>query len=201
LLVNAAQHIVESARASHAALGELAALLSYLELGHARAGSSRIASDVAPIAAVVHAAAVGRLIDAVIHLTDPRPVATASLAPVFVALADEGTFGEIAAAGNADRLSTAVRRWDGLRDHASLTMIRAARQDARDRLFPRYDDVPPAVYDGFVKAANEVLRVMADLIAGCGVAEVEIGPTLTARRAQADAYWTGLTRGKSSTRK
>ncbi|HTI88143.1 MAG TPA: hypothetical protein VL966_16195 [Alphaproteobacteria bacterium] len=195
--MNTAQQIVGFARASHATLGEIAALLSYLELGHARAGSARIASDLAPIAAVIHAAAVERLIDAVVRLTDPRADAPASLAPVFVALADGGTFDEVASGGNGERLGAAVKRWSALPEHASLTVMRAAWNAEREHLLPKYDEVPPAVYGGFVTAANEVLRVIVDLIAGCGIADVEIGPILTTRRAQADAYWTALTRGKS----
>jgi hypothetical protein len=193
-LVTTSHQIVDVARAAHGALGEIAALLSYLELGHARAGSTRIASDTAPIAAVVHAAAVERLVDTVVRLTDPRDGAAASLAPAFAALADSGTFAEIAANGDVERLGSAARRWQTLRDDASLAAVRAARDAARERLLARYDDVPPATYAGFVAAAGEVLRMIADLSAGSGVANGEIAPTLTARRAQADAYWTALTR-------
>jgi hypothetical protein len=192
--VNTAEHIVGVARAAHAALGEVAALLSYLELGHARAGSTRVASDAAPIAAFIHAASVERLVDVIVRLTDPRPDATASLAPVFAALAEPGTFAEVAAIGNGERLRAAVERWTTLREDASVAAVRAAWDATRGRLLPRYDDVPPAAYEGFVAAAGEVLRIIADLGAGSGIADGELGPTLTTRRAQADAYWTALTR-------
>jgi hypothetical protein len=186
--------IVGTAQGAHGVIGELAALLSYLELGHARAGSTRLASDAAPIAAVVHAAAVERLVVAIVRLTDPRDGAPASLAPLFEALGDERTFDEIAAGGDGARLATAVKRWEALRENPSLVAIRTAADATHDRVLPRYDDVPPAIYEGFVTAAGEVMRTIADLAAGTGVANGEIAPTVTARRAQADAYWTALTR-------
>ncbi|MGE5539940.1 MAG: hypothetical protein ACM30I_15085 [Gemmatimonas sp.] len=192
--VNTAQQIIGVARAAHAAVGEIAALLSYFELGHARAGSTRLAPESAPIAAVVHAAAVERLINAVLRLTDPRRDAAASLAPVFIALSDAATFADVAATGDGARLRSSAERWAALRDNPSLQLIREAWDATQARLLPRYDDVPPDAYDGFVASASEVLLVIADLAAGTGVASGELAPTVTARRAQADAYWTALTR-------